>query len=203
MKTLDTQFVSGEGGYSADPLHYTMVVRNGNFAVYQRSYSDGRVKDYETITIKVLKAGTQIFKKTVTEDEERYPSTTQFGRIAWSFRDKQAALNKMENLVNGVKSNMVETTEDDETETVSVKVETVGQKRRGRVAAVRPTVVYPKTDFTMKELLMVNKDGWTQPSMYLKLQQDITSSIVKEVGRRTNDSGRGKPSVVYTLASKE
>jgi hypothetical protein len=194
MKTLSKQFVSGEAGYSVTPLTYTQIARDGLFAVYERSL-DGRVKDYETIKIRVIKAGTKIFNQVTTEDEERYAATSSWGRSAWSYGNKTAALNKLNELVKG----MVKVEDEEDVDSEEVTSVSSTPKRRGRVAAVRPTVVYPKTEFTMKELVTVNKEGWTQPTLYIKLQQDITSSIVKEVGRRSNGGGRGKPSVVYSL----
>lgn len=97
MKQLEKQFISGAGGFSFNPLTYTQIVRNDRYAVYERSREE-KVKDYETIKIKVIKAGTQIFNKTVIEDEEHYPGTSEFGRTAWSFADKTAALKRYDTL---------------------------------------------------------------------------------------------------------
>jgi hypothetical protein len=99
MIKLETEFKSGEGGYSSDPLTYTQVIRNEWFAVYCRSKSNGRPKDWETIIIKVSPKGHKIFKKVYLDDTEEYPSTGQFGSKAWSFRNKQAAIDKFNFLI--------------------------------------------------------------------------------------------------------
>ena len=202
MKQLETQFVSGEGGFSATPLTYTQVIRNNNFAVYERSL-DGKVKDYETIHIKILKAGTRIFQQVLTEDEERYPGTSEFGRLAWSFtgNGKNAAINKFNQLT------------EDKNEAVKPKkiVEDKGFKAliknklsqepkiRGRKRKERPTIVYPTVEqWLMKDLLTLNPK-WTQPLAYIQLKKDVGLGKVKEVARIKNQTGRGRASVAYQV----
>jgi len=100
MITLPVTFTSGEAGFSADPLTYTQVVREGMFAVYERS-RDGLVKDYEVIKIRIALKGDVSFKKITEEDTEHYPSTGTWGKKGWSFRSKGGALAKFEELKNG------------------------------------------------------------------------------------------------------
>lgn len=197
MKLLDVNFISGDGGFGADPLTYKQLVRNDKFAVYERS-RDGVVKDYETIKIKVLKAGTRIFKQVLDADEERYPGTSEFGKTAWSYGGVpsaalSAAMDKFEKL-----SKAKDEVEEPETfEAIVASELNVEPKQRGRKRMERPPLVYPATEqFGMKDLVTVN-DKWNQPMIYVQLQKDIEGGMVVEVGRVKNDSGRGKPSVVY------
>lgn len=101
MKLLEKIFVSGEGGYSQDPLTYTLVKRSNKAAIYKRSLN-GRVKDFEVFEIKIRPKGTKIFKKISEEDEELYPSASQFGFIAWSYKNLTAAENCFDELNKAV-----------------------------------------------------------------------------------------------------
>jgi hypothetical protein len=101
MIILPLEFKDGSGGYSAAPLTYKQVARKGNIAVYQRFYDDGKPKDFETIVVKILPKGTKIFDKITEDDEEKYPGTATWGRLAWSFGNQSAAVSKMEEMVKG------------------------------------------------------------------------------------------------------
>mgnify|MGYP003344862314 CR=1 FL=1 len=200
MKQLETQFVSGEGGFSATPLTYTQVVRNEKFAVYERSL-DGKVKDYETIKIKLLKAGTRIFQQVLTEDEERYPGTSEFGRSAWSFsgNGKDAAMNKFNKLTEDQNedSESKEVVEDKGFKALVTKKLTQEPKIRGRKRKERPTIVYPVVEqWLMKDLLTLNPQ-WSQPLAYIQLKKDMGMGKVKEVARIKSQSGRGRAAVAY------
>lgn len=190
MKTLETQFVSGEGGYSAEPLTYKQIARKQNFAVYERSRNN-IVKDYETIIIKTLKAGTQIFKQILAEDEERYPSTSQWGHYAWSFNNRQAALNKLNQLFQN-KNTPVEPKTTIQALTPTIK------KSKGRPKTQRPNLVFPthQDGFTMKQLLAINSQ-WTQPLAYIEIKKLSTTGSIIEIKRTKSSSGRGRAAITY------
>jgi len=199
MIQLEKQFVSGDGGFGANPLTYKQVVRNDKFAVYERS-RDGVVKDYETIKVKILKVGTRIFKEIVAEDTERYPGTSEFGRLAWSFGGqggKEAALRKYETLNKEVVEK-VEKVDSEELGAVKATVPKVNGQR-GRPRVERPTLTYPATEqWVMKDLLVLNPK-WSQPLAYIQLQKDVKGGVVKEVARIKNPSGRGRAMVGYRM----
>jgi hypothetical protein len=173
MIKLQTQFVSGEGGYSSNPLTYTQVIRNDTYAVYERSL-DGRVKDYETFVIVIKKKGHNCFGTIAQEDTEEYTSTGKFGKKAWSFKNKTAALNKFNELT--AKNIIDDTDEDDD----------------------KKSIVIPRENFTMKNLVGLNTE-YTQPVLYIEIQNLIKSNKVKVVGHQKSESGRGKPQVIYSL----
>jgi hypothetical protein len=102
MITLPTEFTSGEGGYSQapGPLKYTMVARTGLVAVYQRFFADGTEKDFETVVLRIIPRGTSIFNAPPSiDDEERYAVTSSWGKNGWTFKDKDAAMKKFQELV--------------------------------------------------------------------------------------------------------
>lgn len=193
MIKLETQFVSGEGGFSAEPLTYTQVIRNEKFAVYERS-RDGKVKDYEVIKIQILKKGLKIFLKTIEEDTEKYCSTSQFGQFGWSFTGtyaKDAALAKFEALSNPV-AEIVK----------PAKPVKVKGGKKGRAKIERPNLLIPTgRQFTMSELIDSNPAPWTKILITNDLQKMIKSGTVKLVGKAEKVAGkRGKAASLYSLS---
>jgi len=195
MISLETEFVSGAGGYSANPLTYKQVTRTETVALYARHREDGTLKDHEVFRIKLLKKGHQIFKQTLEDDTEQYPSNEKFGRTAWSFLRLGAAMVKYQELVEG-KVATVDTSDDgDETE--------VAPRLVGRARNERPELVYPATErFTMKDLALVNSVGWNPALIYNHIKKEMEGGVLVEVARVKTDSGRGKPSVVYSLVNR-
>lgn len=106
MKLLEREFVSGDGGYSAEPLVYTQVIRSDKAAVYKRS-RNGKIREFEVFKIKVLPKGTKIFSQTLEDDEERYPSNGDFGKTAWSCLLEKRAMERFHEL-NKVKEDKKE-----------------------------------------------------------------------------------------------
>lgn len=100
MITLQTEFVSGEGGFSSNPLTYRQVKRTNDVAMYAR-HRAGNVSDFEIFKIKVVPKGTVIFQTTLEDDTEHYPNSSEFGRIAWTSNNLIAALNMFDKLVSG------------------------------------------------------------------------------------------------------
>ena len=103
MITLPKEFVDGSNGYSQSPgpLTYKQVVREGNVAIYQRFYVDGRPKDFETIIIKVHPKGKVVYQKTYEDDTEYYPSASVWGKSGWSYGNLKGAENKMLAILSG------------------------------------------------------------------------------------------------------
>jgi len=93
MKKLETHFISGEGGFSVFPLIYTQLARSSIAAIYERS-RDGKPRDYEVFKIKVARTGTRTFSRILKEDQEQYPSTSNWGKTAWTFNDRERAFAK-------------------------------------------------------------------------------------------------------------
>ena len=183
MIALEKTFESGEGGFSQNPLTYTQVIRNENYAIYERSF-EGRVKDYEVIKINIIKKGTVIFKKTIEDDTERYPGSSQWGHYAWTYHDKTSALNKYNELVNYVEPVKTE------------KVVKVSTGRRGRVKKERPVLKVPSGEFTIKALSEYNKVPVPVATLFVK--ESLEGHKIKFV-KELRLHKIGKPSKVYQL----
>lgn len=193
MIKLETEFVSGVGGFSATPLTYKQVVRNDSFAVYERSYA-GRIKDYETIIIKVNPKGFQIFDgKPLEDDTEVYPSTGQFGFKAWSYGNKGAAIHRFIELTNeSVKP------EDDGNEVEPVGdapvTDAVVTGHRGRKPKERHELQIPVGEFSIKEMNELNQSEY-QDSLFF-INEQITKGTIKYL-RDERRNAKGKPSRIF------
>jgi hypothetical protein len=201
MKTLQKQFESGDGGFSANPLTYRQINRTNTVAMYERS-REGKILDYEVFLVKVKKKGTRIFKQILDDDVEHYPSNEQFGKIAWSFAGQNAQINAV-NKFNFLVNTPVDTQLDDSTDIIETveTIETVDQpaKKRGRKAQPRPDVTYPSTNtWTMTDILPLNP-SYSQPTMYLFIQSQIKLNKIKIMGTVDRVGCRGKKPVAYSL----
>jgi hypothetical protein len=180
MKILEPVFKSGDGGFSATPLTYRLIKRTDKVAVYSRELND-KIKDYEVFLIKILPKGTQIFQKVTEDDEEKYPSTGQFGRIAWTFSGKFAranALARYENLVKGEEIEL-EKSNDPEKEEVLPKSNL--------------NFNIPTGEFTIQELADFNKTQYCYASVFIRQAPDKVKLVREE--RRAS---RGKPTKIFT-----
>lgn len=172
MIKLELQFVSGDGGFSADPLTYKQLARTENTAIYERS-RDGKVKDYEVFRIKILPKGTTVFKTVTEDDQEKYPSTGQFGISAWSFRSKGGAFARYEELKKEAS--------DKETEE----------------AEAPKSLVVPIGEFTVGEF--AEKNSLSYANAFLIVKASLANNSVKFL-REERRQAKGKPSKIYSKA---
>jgi hypothetical protein len=118
MIPLREEFKSSAGGF-VPPLDYQLVKRNDTAAIYARK-RENKVLGYEVFQIKVIPKGfTYKFPngttKTVEDDTEQYPSTSQFGITAWSPATLDRANVYFDKLTN------TSVVDEPEIETISVK----------------------------------------------------------------------------------
>lgn len=106
------------------------------------------------------------------EDREQYPTANHFGFTAKEVKTLGRAEIVFNEFLNKREEN------DEEPKIVSLK--------------------YPKNNFSMKDLLVANTD-WSYPKAYLQVKKDVENGLVKEVKRVKSESGRGKPSVIYSI----
>jgi len=172
MIKLQEKFISGEGGFSADPLTYTQLARTDTTAIYERS-RNGKVKDYEVFRIKILPKGTQIFQKITEDDEEKYPATSQFGFSAWSYQNKAAAMLCYDELSKEA------VTAEETSETPS-------------------SVIIPNVEFTVGEF--AEKNSLTYANAFVFIKNALTDGSVKFL-REERRNVKGKPSKIYAKAA--
>ena len=171
MIKLETTFVSGEGGFSADPLTYKQLARTDTVAMYERS-RDGKVKDYEVFRIKILPKGTKVFQTITEDDQEKYPGSSQFGFIAWSFNNLSAATRRYEEL----------------------NKEAAGADEEEKPAK---TIAVPVGEFTVGEFAEANHIPYA--NAFIIVKGAVENGSVKFL-REERRQAKGKPSKIYAKA---
>jgi len=180
MIKLEEKFVSGEGGFSSNPLTYTQLARTETTAIYERS-RDGEPKDYEVFRIKILPKGTQVFKTITEDDQEKYPSSSQFGFSAWSFHGKfgkKAAFDRYEELKKEAADKLIA----DEEEVEEKKDLTI-----------------PVNEFTVGEFAEKNDMSYANAFVFIK--GALENGSVKFV-REERRQAKGKASKIYAKTEK-
>ncbi len=180
MKTLEYTFVSNQD--QMGNMNFKQVRREGDVAMYERSWPNGDFHSYEVFIVQSVKAGAKLPNgASVKETYERYPTKNAFGKTAYAIVAKVNADERFEELKEDVK----------------YKKENPGT-RRGRKSKATAEVIVPSGSFTMFDLTEKNfKNGWTKPRLYLKLQELIKDGTVKCIGDQPNVRRRGKPAKVY------
>ena len=175
-----------------------------NVYIYQRNRLDGSFFSYETFyALRRFKGQPLPGGQVEAESRERYPKGNSFGFTARESRSLVQAeiflqefvkeLQKKEDKRNGV-------VDQDLLDLVKAKLN-APKGKRGRKRKDRPEIVYPKDQWFMKDLLVLNS-GYSQPLAYQQLQKDIKSGLVVEV-ERIRLGSKGKPSVRYTTTVKK
>lgn len=149
MIELEKEFVSGDGGFSTDPLTYKQLMRTKTVALYERS-RDGVVKDYEVFNIKVDPKGKKIFDQVLEDDREKYPSSGVFGFSAWSF-----------NSLGGAKA----------------RYELLVKESEAPEAEEKKDLLIPVGEFTVTELAEFNHVQYPTASLFVK--ESLEGQIIK------------------------
>jgi hypothetical protein len=172
MIKLETSFVSGDGGFASDPLTYTQVARTAGVAIYERS-RNGKTYDFEVFRIKILAKGTKIFDAITEDDQEKYPSTSQFGIVAWSFNNRKVAMKRYQELSKEA------------------------QDKADGVVEVKKELLIPVTEFTVGEFAEAN--GMTYANAFLFVKGALGENKIKFL-REERRNAKGKPSKIYAKA---
>lgn len=192
VKPLETEFTLN-ADKRGDNV-FKQIKRNEFAALYRRFLPDGTPLEYEVFQIKIA-GGTEVFGR-FYEKYEQYPGANAFGRTAWSVGNLSVAEKIYNEITVGRGSRY-----DGQTAILNgateVAVRPARTGRKGRVAAIRPELVFPKKRFVMDELWALNTKGWTKPTVYVALRKCVEQKKVKVVGSKPNGSGRGKPLVIY------
>jgi len=189
MKTLEKEFVMNADKRGDN--RFVQIKRNEYAALYQRFAMDGTPLEYEVFQIKVA-GGTEIFGR-FYEKYEAYPGASAFGRTAWSTTGKVFAEKIFDEITRGKGKRY----DGHISESKPVVLRPVVKGKRGRRRTERPEIILPKKKFSIKDLVKVNPQGWTQPTLYLELTKLVKTHKVVEAERK--QTGRGRPMVFYKV----
>lgn len=170
MIKLETNFTSGDGGYSASPLTYVQIKRNDVAAIYRRMTKDGLFLDFEVFKILVEKEGKNTFGVITQEDTEKYPSTGKFGKTAWSVNSLARATMYFDRITKDAASIV-----DDE-------------------SSVEDANVSPANEFSTKEYAEAN--GIEYPIAFLAIKKGLEEGIIKYV-RSERRNLKGKETKIF------
>lgn len=197
MISLPQEFVSSAGGFGADPLTYRQIKRSNKLAVYERSRK-GKIKDFEVVVITIEPKGkVQKFPngttKTIEDDTERYPGSSAWGRLGWSYHGQPsdgarlAALKKFDELL--AKQDAIDTQPSND-----------GDGDDSPSNSVKPSVELklPDGEFSAKELAEFNNVEYVTAFLFIK--SGLETGIVK-FSRAERRASRGRATNLYTKTS--
>lgn len=176
MIKLEEQFTSGDGGFSTDPLNYKQLKRTETVALYERSRRN-HILDYEVFVIKIDPKG-KVNKfpggviKVNPDDKEKYPSSGQWGKIAWSCSNLTRANERFDELVKNANLAMEEPTDEVE-------------------------FIIPTEEFTTAEF--ANKNEIMYPIAALFIKANVELGKIKFL-REERRNAKGKASKIYIKA---
>ena len=190
MKLLETEFVQNSDKRGDNK--FVQIKRNEHAAIYRRFDMNGLPLEYEVFQVKAA-GGNEIFGR-YYEEYEQYPGAAAFGKTAWSCVSLETAERIFLDITTGEGSRKGGSKI---THPKAVKIRVAAPRGRRRVK--RPEIVFPKTDFNMKNLVKLNTIGWTKPMLYLAV-----TNLVKEkkaVITRRKKGNRGKPTTFYKIVA--
>lgn len=200
MIELEKEFVSGAGGFSANPLTYTQIKRTDKAAVYMRS-QNGLPYDYETFLIKIKSKGEYPLPngkfQVLTDDTEQYPTSSLWGRIAWSYTNIGLAMVKFHELIHGkINDEVINTDESVVDDSLPNQTDSVPEKNNSD--DLKPykgqSLLIPVGEFSTKQLAEHNKVQY--PTAFLFRKEMERSGKIK-FHRKQKAEGRGKPTDIF------
>ena len=186
MIKLETEFISGDGGFSSNPRTYKQVKRTDKAAMYERSVN-GMVTDYEVFPITVKPKGTVIFSTTLEDDVESYPSTGQFGFKAWACSTRERAEKRYNQILE------IEDTSVPEVPTKTISIPSV--KVASKPLKINEDLIIPTGEFSIGELAEKNNVQYVTAFNFTKVK--IERHDIKFV-REERRASRGKATKIFT-----
>lgn len=186
MKKLQKEFTANYDKVGNNK--FIQIKKENGVAIYERQNMDGSHRSYEVFVVKVVEKGTPLpGGNKVQETYEQYPGCAAFGKTAFDCKTIDRAEERFDELVKKVK-NSADAKEE--------SIKTGKPIKRGRKANPKTAAVtVPSGKFTMK--MLIHMYDLPQPTLYLIVKKWIAEDKVGVVDSVKNESGRGKPSLVY------
>jgi hypothetical protein len=167
--------------------------KENGVAMYERQNMDGTFRSYEVFIVKVVPKGTALpGGNTVQETYEQYPGCAAFGKTAYDCKTIDTAETRFEELVKKVK-------ESNDAKEESIK--SGKPVKRGRKAGPKMNVTMPLNKGTKFTLGMLSTyTGINVVFIRKAVKEWLADGVVTVSGSVKSESGRGKPSIEYTVA---
>jgi hypothetical protein len=191
MKTLQKEFT---GNFDrVGNTKFIQLKKENGVAIYERQHMDGSFRSYEVFIVKVIEKGTALpGGNSVQETYEQYPGCAAFGKTAYDCKTIGSAEERFDELVKKVKCS-----NDAKEESIKTGVPV----KRGRKASTKMDVKMTLKKDSKFTISMLNTYTGVN-TVYIRkaVNEWLESGAITVSGVVKSESGRGKPSIEYTVA---
>ena len=191
MKKLQKEFT---GNFDrVGNTKFIQIKKENGVAIYERQNMDGSTRSYEVFIVKVIEKGTALpGGNSVQETYEQYPGCAAFGKTAYDCKTIVSAEERFDELVKKVKCS-----NDAKEESIKTGVPV----KRGRKASVKMNVKMTlKKDSKFTINMLTTYTGVNIVYIRKAVNEWLESGVITISGVVKPESGRGKPSIEYTVA---
>ena len=191
MKKLQKEFT---GNFDrVGNTKFVQLKKENGVAIYERQNMDGSLRSYEVFVVKVVPKGTALpGGNSVQETYEQYPGCAAFGKTAYDCKSIDQAEKRFDELVKKVK-----TSNDAKEESIK----SGKPVKRGRKASTKINVKMTlKKDSKFTINMLSTYTGVDSVFIRKAVNEWLESGVITISGTVKNESGRGKPSIEYTVA---
>jgi hypothetical protein len=183
MKKLQKEFTANYD--RVGNTKFIQLKKQNGVAIYERQNMDGSFRSYEVFVVKVIEKGTALpGGNSVQETYEQYPGCAAFGKTAYDC--KTIELVKKVKCSNDAKEESIKTG-------VPVK--------RGRKVNTKIDVKMTlKKDSKFTINMLTTYTGVDSVFIRKAVNTWLADGVITISGTVKNESGRGKPSIEYTVA---
>ena len=191
MKKLQKEFT---GNFDrVGNTKFIQLKKENGVAIYERQNMDGSTRSYEVFIVKVIEKGTALpGGNSVQETYEQYPGCAAFGKTAYDCKTIGSAEERYDELVKKVKCS-----NDAKEESIKTGVPV----KRGRKASTKMNVKMTLKKDSKFTISMLNTYTGVN-TVYIRkaVNEWLESGAITVSGVVKSESGRGKPSIEYTVA---
>ena len=191
MKKLQKEFT---GNFDrVGNTKFIQIKKENGVAIYERQNMDGSTRSYEVFIVKVIEKGTALpGGNSVQETYEQYPGCAAFGKTAYDCKTIASAEERFDELVKKVKCS-----NDAKEESIKTGVPV----KRGRKASTKMNVKMTLKKDSKFTISMLNTYTGVN-TVYIRkaVNEWLESGAITVSGVVKSESGRGKPSIEYTVA---
>ena len=191
MKKLQKEFT---GNFDrVGNTKFIQIKKENGVAIYERQNMDGSTRSYEVFIVKVIEKGTALpGGNSVQETYEQYPGCAAFGKTAYDCKTIGSAEERFDELVKKVKCS-----NDAKEESIKTGVPV----KRGRKASTKINVKMTlKKDSKFTINMLSTYTGVDSVFIRKAVNTWLADGVITISGTVKNESGRGKPSIEYTVA---
>jgi hypothetical protein len=191
MKKLQKEFTANYD--RVGNTKFIQLKKENGVAIYERQNMDGSFRSYEVFVVKVIEKGTALpGGNSVQETYEQYPGCAAFGKTAYDCKTIDSAEERFDELVKKVKS-----INDAKEESIKTGVPVKRGRKSNTKIDVKMTL---KKDSKFTINMLTTYTGVDSVFIRKAVNTWLADGVITISGTVKNESGRGKPSIEYTVA---